>query len=147
MNHSEKARPPCRTYHSRCRWQSSQTPQEYSVAERTNRRLKSCVRVSVDTARVPFDKYWVLFLLDSTVKAYWTFQRTIQDVSRKLWDKYRQSSAHSLESRCTSNSFACSENTDTCQSCLQRRRSETLVVYSPYYCTLSSTRTTNVLTH
>lgn len=64
------------------------TPQENAVSERLNRTLVSRLRATLHAAHIPFSKYWSFCILHAIGKKNSIWQRTIQDIPRRLWERY-----------------------------------------------------------
>ena len=67
------------------------TPQQNSVSERLNRTLLERVRATLSSMQLPFDKYWALCTLNTVEKLNLLYQRTINDIPRRLWESTRSS--------------------------------------------------------
>lgn len=65
------------------------TSQQNSVAERANRTIMGKVRATLAAMNLPFKSYWPCCVLDTVIKQNSSFQRTVQDIPRKLFEACR----------------------------------------------------------
>ena len=65
------------------------SPQENAVAERLNRTLVARVRATLDTAKLPLEKYWAFCLLDTVTKANSVVHDATNNIHRRLLETAR----------------------------------------------------------
>lgn len=106
-------------------------PQENSVAERISRTIMTRVRAKLQTAKLPFAKYWACAVLNTVGKMNSITHRTINETPRSLCNKNAApySPYPAQTGTLTSTSIELSANMDTIQYSSVSKQSQNPAAY------------------